>query len=311
VPPLMAGSQVVGVDGFGRVKNVLLLILMTLDGRAVPLFFHGVLPPFFTAIAPVFLVAIGVLAASSRRAGRSASPPSPDRVPRATTFVAVLFLGIGVQMMITTETDGPHHVIMLWPFHHFLIVGAAASALRSSAGLIGGARPLPRGFATVAYEAVAFLVASQIVGTGVFLANVGEGRRFSFTWDPAIYRLSHKLEALQRETPTVLFTDWGMSTQILALASPEHRSGIRDVWPEFNELHTLSLEARRRYGEQLRGDDVLIVAHSENRTLMPATRRNLFELDRAQTLPLEAVAVINGTDRAPLFEIYRPRAPGR
>jgi hypothetical protein len=196
--------------------------------------------------------------------------------------------------------------MVLWPFHHFMIVGAAASVLRS-ASVADAALCVPRWSAGLAYAAMGLVIALQLATTGVSVAAGAVSRQFDQNWDPAIYELSRRLNEMQREARTIVFTDWGMGTQIMALASPERRSGIRDLWQGLNELHTQSAESRRWYGQQLNGPGVLIVTHSENRMVMPTTRINLFELDREQALHLERVAVINGADGAPLFEIYRPR----
>jgi vacuolar-type H+-ATPase subunit I/STV1 len=97
-----------------------------MDGRE---FYRLVTKSVLTTASPVnVLTAAGILGLGTltltglRRSGSGRSALS-DRI---LTGYLLLFLFIGLQLLITKKAWGPHHVMMLYPFHLLVVLAAAA-----------------------------------------------------------------------------------------------------------------------------------------------------------------------------------------
>jgi hypothetical protein len=230
-------------------------------------------------------------------AARAASAP----LLSAVAFSLLMIVALEVQLVVTANTIGTHHTLIFWPFHHFLIAGAAALLLGDEEAGVNVRRVL----AWTVTAVLTILVGSQLWVTSLYIRSYASGHGFHMSWDPAIYQLSDALNRRLDARSTVIFTDWGIATQLLALAQPEYRTALRDWWPTFNDLATAPESSRTWLRGQLVRPGVLIVTHSAGASVMKQARRNLQQFVQDEHLHLERLEAIDSVDGRPLYEILR------
>jgi hypothetical protein len=128
IPQFLASQADVNVSLLDRIPYVLRLYAETMDGRWMylrvtkrALTVLG-MTNYLVAGALLALCAAGVVAA--RRAGGVTRLPLKSRIPGCHLLI---FLMIGLEVWLTKQAWGAHHVMMLYPFQYFIAFGAVAS----------------------------------------------------------------------------------------------------------------------------------------------------------------------------------------
>jgi hypothetical protein len=157
-----------------------------------------------------------------------------DRVAVKVAYAAFLTLILSflcAAMVLTKETSGPHHAIvvsLLWPLQVVLCGVALVS-------LAGSFAPSLR---TLAYLPVATAAAAIIVhnlsAAAAFHRALDRGIYGNANFSPAIYKLARFVDA--HPGVTVVSVDWGIHNGLMALAEPGTQRRFRDLWPTFTEI---------------------------------------------------------------------------
>lgn len=277
-----------------KLHQVLASYACTFNGKAVyyVLFGEELVSP--TLIHPYFIAALVFLVWSWMTRGQAPATVAFLRLPSA--FFALLFILLFLQIVVTPEAAGPHHMLMLFPFPHLLIVMGLVRLERRIAWRRAGR--------VLAAALFLILLTSQVAASLSYLAAV---RTASFrpVWSAEIYRLSDFLNRHSHAVDRIISADWGLHNQVSALSAAD-RARYFDLWPSFNTLHESDGSARQRlYDHFFRGQRVYVLLHSEAATVMPRARANFFEF--ASEFSATAVRVArfeNGADR-PIYEVYR------
>lgn len=211
---------------------------------------------------------------------------TPARTP--SLFVLIYLLVTWGQMAILPNAGGTlHHVILLWPFPHFLIALAGAQ-LSYGLGRYG------------APATAAALIA--IIGCNLLLVNqyyadlVTDGT--TVIWTDAIYPLYEYLD--ENFGPRIVTTDWGYSATLCLLSDGElplvdisyamlDPSEKKDQW-------VLSLIANRR---------TLFVGHTSGGEQFAGVQERVAAVAARAGYTKQVVKIIADRNRRPRFEIAR------
>ncbi|PYI59565.1 MAG: hypothetical protein DMC59_05530, partial [Verrucomicrobia bacterium] len=204
-------------------------LLSTLSGRAVAGFIFGnaseIIPyvPFWLIITDGFL-GLGCLFL-----------PMSDPVARENRkngfFCLVISFLIFVQISITPPAGGSHHYSMIFPFP-ILTFGFFAKALYKEIAS-KSIRPLA---AAVFGSAAMCIFLINSYNAAACLSHFRTNQHYNPRWSPEIYSLSKYINGHGFEAKRIISADWGLHTQLHALAPKKLRQRMRDLWPTFRQL---------------------------------------------------------------------------
>ncbi len=291
------GHETGSVLSTARLQYVLTIARETLTGRAL----RGVLMEAPAASSTPW---VGLLTGILSITLFSVAAPSPRRERTPTiepgsiaAFFLVLQGTILLQIIVTRQATGPHHMFALHPDGYFLAAAIAALALRS----LG--QPWRR-HATYGLVVVAGVVmAIHAQQSANYLDRTRSQRAFTDWSSPGIYLLSRRIEELDPDV--VVSAQWGLHNQLFALAPPEKRGRYRDRWGFFTIPESSVPAARRRFFEDhYEGKRTVTLLHAAEVGQLPGDRGRFLAF-REETLhqsgPPEVLA---GPHGRPLYEIY-------
>jgi hypothetical protein len=210
---------------------------------------------------------------------------TPSR--RAALFVAVYLAITWPQMLLLPNTGGAHHVILLWPFPHFLI----AIALSQVSFQVG-----KRGLAVLA-GILSVLVGSNCLVLNQYFADLVTNGPTAM-WTDATVPLFRYLEPLSRRR--IVTTDWGYSATLCLLSDGAIPSlDITQV------LRDRSPAQRAWLGYLVADSSTLFVSHISGRETIPGQNQRLAAIAAEQGLESKTVKSIEDRFGRLQFEILR------
>jgi hypothetical protein len=259
-----------------------------------------------TAVCLV-LLALASVEARSRQTG-AAGKPSMRLRRRSLAFVMVMFGLILLQLIITPEAKGPHHVMALWPLHDVILLLAIAVLLDSvSSWNVTVIRVTPRQIVrSLSVVGISALVAWQLAVTRIYDDAFATANRLPVVWTTAIYPLAEYVSR-QSDVDAVICAQWGTCNQLFAL-SPEMRGKIKDLWPAFSEMKG-DETGRATFDQFFQGQRTLVVLRTAEATGMQGTYDS-FKRFAARFLnaPSPSWVANDGSGQA-VFEVYEGRNP--
>jgi 4-amino-4-deoxy-L-arabinose transferase-like glycosyltransferase len=205
---------------------------------------------------------------------------------RSAAIFVVVYLAVAWAQMAALPNTGAtlHHVLLLWPFPHFLI----AIALTRLSWAFGPRR---------VWIVPAVLVASNLLVLNQYYADLAT-RGTSAIWTDAIYPLLNRLDSLH--TRRIIVTDWGYSTTLCLLSD--------GTLPLYDISYTL-LNPSEKEAAWIRSliDDPrnLFVQHAAGSEQFPAAVQRFPSLAAQENRAREVLAVIADRNGRPRFEIVR------
>lgn len=221
---------------------------------------------------------------------------------RLLVFVSVAIAMFLLQMLLTRQLGGAHHLVALWPLPTVQLVLLA---------WIGAQVPVDRAWRPQAAVAAAVLVALATVAAAVprhadMMATWRGEHRFSGRFDPAIARLAQVLR--ETDAQAIITADWGLHEPLVMLARRGERWKYRPWWPVFTQPY--AQEARRnqwlRENFLDRGDS-LWITFAPGDDVFPEARQHLPEFVRQWGGCLRPELVITRDDGSPLYQVWRYR----
>ena len=249
IAPLFLETQEADRSITARIPALIAAYAGAMDGRVVYQWMTDSPLPHPTLVNYATLVGLAVLGLTGRQRARTAR--SSPRLALGDRFVlgyGVLFALILAQIVITERAGGPHHMMMLFPFHLLLLTAGLAE-------LAGTTSRLRRGGALLLLVALAL---SDLRVTRAYALVYQAEERLRPRLSPVIYQLS---AFLNREPPDrINFVDWGMHNQVYALGTDRTRRACRDLWMAFrlplSRQQTADILAR-----DFAADRVLVIMH--------------------------------------------------
>src|SRR5256714_140709 len=175
-----------------------------------------------------------------------------------------------VQIVITPQAGGPHHYAMIFPWPLLTFAFLARSLydhFRTKKFSQVVALPL------VAAATCIFLV--NIHNTIRYLSHFRSNPHYTAQWSPEIYSLSHYVNEHGFKAKSIICVDWGLHTQLHALAPKKLRRRIHDDWGTFQTLSQKDKESQTAALNQIFSEDKsLAVTFAPPKESFPDTRRN-------------------------------------
>ena len=258
-------------DLAAHAQRIVTIIETTLDGQAqYNWMFKKDLPADSRIGHSVFHAQIilgSVLALPQWRHGLSASLSAAHRV---FVLIHAAILLIIVQLVLTKEVGGSHHVVTLFPFLQVhmvlmavLILGVAKLAKRQ------WARPMA--LALVGSALVLVLYHHVSVGAAYLQALTPDGT-YAPNHSPAIYALRDRMA--NTAAKRVVSVDWGIHQSLVSLAPLGTRERYLDRWPWFHQAES---DPRRPDPVELllrQNDDIVFIARDPTLATFPDTWSN-------------------------------------
>jgi hypothetical protein len=244
----------------------------------------------------VIPVAAAVLASVWFRFGRPAKVEHRGE-DKAMWFFILVFAIIFIEIVLTKQGGGPHHVMMLYPLH-YLILFAGIGFLR---------RCLPERYTTICTTGclLAYLVGvgGQLYADAGYISAFREGKHFTAAWDPAIYRLSKLLEKAGADA--VICTDWGLQTQLFSLAPSASRGTYREASGILKRVNPDDpAGAEFLYQKLFRGMNTCVVLLGKDTGMDQGGGRNFVTLYRNRLQPAAFHERIFSAEGKELYEVY-------
>ncbi|HQV69650.1 MAG TPA: glycosyltransferase family 39 protein [Thermoflexales bacterium] len=261
------------------------------------------------AIPALFACALALTAIhiSSYKTHSVADSTSGPVTPlRAFGFIAIVFLAISLQIILTREAGGPHHIMALWPFHHMLVVILFAwLAEFAKVNTNGVKKNFFRVLTGLAFAVISLIGAWQGNISVNALHAIDTATRFTPIWTSAIYSLVEYVEPRASTVEAIYTADWGMGTQIFSLA-PESRSKIfDDVWPIFLSKNIIENETgQNTYQKFFKEKKGLLLLHTQESEILPKSHANTLAFIQANLPSAVLVKTITDGSGSPVFEVY-------
>jgi hypothetical protein len=276
------------VGTLARIPHLVTRYSRTMNGRELYAWITGTALRHFTIVNALGVAAVVVLLGSwlVRAWRRRALGSRALRLSLRERIVAswlVLFVVIALQILVTKRAGGPHHLMLLHPFHLMLVVAATAVVVRWRTGADRRSRIVARSVAAAALAALAALAASELLVAHDYASAFESETRVAPRWSPLIYELADYLN--RQDADRIAYADWGLGNQMLALGTKPTRAASRDVWLEFRSSSTPAHE-RALLGDVFRGRRVLVVLHGPGIEMMPGAPANFLAWARARGLVL-------------------------
>jgi dolichyl-phosphate-mannose-protein mannosyltransferase len=243
-------------------------LLSTLSGQAVAGFIFGDATGIISYVPFWLIVVDGVLLLATLFMPMSNAEARENR--KNGLFCSVTASLIFLQIVITPQAGGPQHYLMIFPlpFLAFAFLGKslytqlATKNLRYLGGLLFG-------------SAAVSLFVVNVHNSAEYLFHFRNNPRYNHRWSPEIYSLSRYINNHAFEAKSIICVDWGLHTQLHALAPKELRQKMHDYWPVFIELgeknqkeQTATLDYFFPEGK------TLVLTFAASKESFPETRRN-------------------------------------
>ena len=243
-------------------------LLSTLSGQAVASFIFGdargiiSYVPFwlivldgFLALACLFLPMSNALARENRKNG---------------LFCFLIGFLIFVQIVITPQAGGPHHYSMIfpWPLLALAFLGKsvytefATKNFRHLGGVLLG-------------SAAVCIFVVNVHNSAEYLSHFAANPHYTAQWSPEIYSLSHYVNEHGFQAESIICVDWGLHTQLQALAPKKLQRRIHDYWGTFQTLSQKDKESPTAALNYIFPEGKsLAVTFAPSKEAFPDTRRN-------------------------------------
>lgn len=210
---------------------------------------------------------------------------------RAALFVLIYLVVTWAQMLILPNTGASiQHVLLLWPFPHFLIAITGAQ--------IGAS--LGRHGARAAASVLVVVVAANLLLINQYYSDLVTNGTTAI-WTDAIYPLFNYLDSISGSR--IVTTDWGYATTLCLLSDGE--------MPLDDISYTLlgpSAADSAWIRSLIEDPQNVFVDHTAPDEQFPAARERLASIAAQAGRTAEVIAVIRDRNRRPRFEIVRYRA---
>jgi hypothetical protein len=249
------------------------------------------------SFCPMWLVPVAFVTALSaflilRRAKRV--DEVAIRIFSGVTFFSVIFAVLFIEVLATPEAHGPHHVLIVWPFHYLSIILAISLMVMACRGLARTAASVSSAFIIMVW------IGNNLASTAKVITAFSTVPLQS-QWSNHIYDLNEFICGISPKLNMVICADWGLYNQLQALC-PSIRTKCIDAWVLLTDADE-SKNARMAMAKLLSVKQGAVVVFAQGRYIIPKARENVFKIALENGISLNRLAVIND-QLGPLYEVY-------
>jgi hypothetical protein len=187
-------------------------------------------PPVIGSFCPLWLVptffVIGMAAYLYCR--KSVQHEDSAKYFAGLVFFSVLSAVIFLEIFITPEAGGPHHVMVLWPLPYIVMLMSILLVLKAVP---------PRLSVINSNFILALIVATGIQHLAVTTKVIPmlQSRSLTEAWSSHIYDLAQFVQLHSNEYDCIVSSDWGIHNELSALVDPNTRKKCHDIsWALIN-----------------------------------------------------------------------------
>jgi 4-amino-4-deoxy-L-arabinose transferase-like glycosyltransferase len=184
-------------------------------------------------------------------------------------FFLTIFTLIYLQILLTKQAGGGHHIMMLYPFHLIILFAVISTILLKITNKYKSL--LMFSFTAV----VCLLLYSQVKANSEYLTAFKTGTSFSKLWDPHIYELSEYVRS--QKFDTVLTADWGIREQLATLSPADSHSNYLEIWEAFRGPAQDNISKENVFKTYFREKKGIVIAHASGAETMKNTRDNFLK----------------------------------
>jgi hypothetical protein len=317
IVPLMLPGNADPMDWAARLEQVRLLYQGTMNAQAINHMMLGapVMPSsptdavervVFIGLVLIVVLRFAAPGVGTRRTGEELEPSPAQRRRRNLAFLVILVGLILLQLLLTREATGPHHIMTLWPFHHLIMLQAAVVLLDSLGDrLVTWPSRYLNGWRATASVllglAVLGIALSQLNVTRAYNTAFDTASRFPPFWTRSIYPLTEYVSQAS-DVDAVICVDWGICNQVLAL-SPRMRAKNQDLWIFFADMDKRG-DALEIFDHYFKGRRTIVITRVGDAVAIAAAYDN-FTRFAARYLgnPVPSRVVVDGEGQ-PVFAVY-------
>jgi hypothetical protein len=215
--------------------------------------------------------------------------------------IALVSSLIFLQMVFTPHRIGPHHMMILWPFHQWL----AVLGLVLLASLVPS-RLHPR---MAIGLLLACLIVLQIWSSEKQVGDIERDRVFAVGWDPRITELASYLRAKAEEVDSIVFIQYGTSEQVRALWPRDRISRLRNASYQMSHLGTTRADHDAIYAQILADRTVLVVVSAVGDVEDSTSAKNILALLQEHSCEWRPVKAWNRDSGGPVYSVLYARCP--
>jgi hypothetical protein len=177
---------------------------------------------------------------------------------------------IFAQIMITPHAGGSHHYAMIFPLPLLAFAFLAKSLYTQIAK-----KNLRLLAALLLACAAICLFCVNAHNTAVVLTYFRTNKHYNPRWSPAIYSLSGYINEHGYEARRIISLDWGLDSQLRALAPKKLQERMRDYWAPLKDLDKKTLAEQRASTDYAfpKGKSFALT-FAESKETFPENRRN-------------------------------------
>lgn len=243
-------------------------LLTTLSGQAVAGFIFGDARAIIAYVPFWLIVTDGFLALACLFVPMSNAEARENR--KNGIFCLLIGVVIFLQIVITPQAGGPQHYSMIFPLPllAFAFLGKsvytklATKNLRHLGGFLLG-------------SAAVCLFVVNVHNSAAYLSHFRTNPHYNPRWSPEIYSLSRYINEHGFEAKSVICVDWGLHSQLHALAPKKLRKRIHDYWPIFMELGKKNQDEQTATLNYFFPEGkTIVLTFAASKESFPETRRN-------------------------------------
>lgn len=255
--------------GLERVQRRIELLDVTFDGRFTMDLIGGAgeRPQFlwtFEFLTIGLLMSIGISLRARLSYQANGTPPQRSALAGNLEYLTWLIVGILVVQLLTSGVQAPWHILHLWPLPQVILVALVLSRIR----LLGFGPWIIRTAALVLCSAT--VLVSLNTSRDVW-SLVQDSERRTVIWSDDVQALASELVALADQTGrpiTAVTADWGIGTQLQALALDSGTVSVKDFWPQFPDGDLTKIRDVLDYHTPDEATQIVLVRHTSDATLV-------------------------------------------
>jgi hypothetical protein len=243
-------------------------LLSTLSGQAVARFIFGDARGIISYVPFWLIVVDGFLALACLFLPMSNAEARENR--KNGLFCLLIGFLIFVQIVITPQAGGPHHYSMIfpWPLLALAFLGKclytqfATKNFRHLGGVLLG-------------SAAVCVFVVNVHNSAEYLFHFRTNPHYNPRWSPEIYSLSRYVNEHGFQAKSIICVDWGLHTQLHALAPKKLRRRMHDYWPIFLTLSQKDKESQTAALNYIFPEgNSLVLTFAASKETFPETRQN-------------------------------------